>query len=289
MKDSASEIQDLQSRFPQVPLTTSTTRPAALMRCAVAEAVIAEVFRSQIFVPFHLPNGHKAAACSLLELFGDDDHDKKRQSVYRSQVLGAVAAQDGPERARAEDDLVRRAANEVRTTLHPLVVAFKQAGFYSAVPGLFRDALQLWGEVQRSRDLISAEVPDLGEVHQPGRHEEFDNDQGAAAGGGFTGKGGKTTTTTTTTTTTASSTNSSRAAIAAVLFPQVVSREDMIFNGVALWSTQGAVVAAAQEAVVPAHASNGGGAEPVRQGHGRRKSVISSDMPGRGRPVMNGA
>ena len=287
MKDSASEIQDLQSRFPQVPLTTSTTRPAALMRCAVAEAVIAEVFRTQIFVPFHLPNGHKAAACSLLELFGDDD--KKRQSVYRSQVLGAAAAatsHDSPERARAEDDLVRRAANEVRTTLHPLVVAFKQAGFYSAVPGLFRDALQLWGEVQRSRDLISAEVPDLSEVHQPGRYEEFDNDQGAAAGGGggqAPGKGGKTTTAT------PSSTGSSRAAIAAVLFPQVVSREDMIFNGVALWSTQGAVVAAAQEVIVPAHTSNGGSAEPARQGHGRRKSVISSDMPGRGRPVLNGA
>ncbi|KAK7402404.1 hypothetical protein QQX98_011846 [Neonectria punicea] len=228
-EDSAHEIQDLKARFPKIPLTTMTTRPAAQMRCAVAEAVIAEILTNQIFVPFYLANELRAAASTLLNIFGDDE---RRRTVYRVQILRSMT--DAEEVARIQEDIVRKASNEVRSTLHPLVVAFKQAGFYNAVPALFREALALWADVQRSRELITAEAPDASEAPPPSKYDEYDQGSGGAAV--KAGKGSKPT-------------------IAAVLFPQVATREDLIFNGMALWSNQGALAAAELE--TPANGANG--------------------------------
>lgn len=238
------------------------------MRGAVAEAVIAEVLSTQIFVPFYLANGVKDSAASLLTLFGDDE---KRRAIYRCQILRSI--KDADEVARIEDDIVRKASNEVRTTLHPLVVAFKQAGFFNAIPTFFRDALKLWATVQRSRELITAEAPDLNEVQPPGKYEEYDGPQGGAKAA----KGGA---------------PAAKPSIAAVLFPRVASREDLIFNGLALWSTQGALVAAAQEAGAPPQGLNGPvvvngtNTEPLR--HQRRRSVVAAELPLKGRQIRNG-
>lgn len=234
------------------------------MRCAVAEAVIAEVLSKQIFVPFYLANGTKTAASSLLSIFGEDE---KGRSIYRCQILKSM--KDPDEVARVEEDIVRKASNEVRTTLHPLVVAFKQAGFFNAIPVLFRDALKLWSAVQRSRDLITAEPPDLNEVQPPGKYEEYD---GAA-------KSGK-------------ATSSAKPSIAAVFFPQVATREDLIFNGMALWSNQAALLSAAQETGAPAT-----GVNPVSVVNGesgrhigqRRRSIVAAESPLKGRQIRSGS
>lgn len=268
-QESASEIQDLNSRFPNVPLTTSSTPTAARMRCAVAEAVIADILARQIFVPFYLPQGKKDAAAALLDLFGDDKH---LQSVYRCQVLRS-ATRDKEEARRVEDEIVRRASSEVKTTLHPLVVASKQASFFAAVPPFFRKAVELWSEVQRSRNFIFAERPDVTEVQPPGKYADYDA-QGRAA---------------------AAAAAAAEQSIAADLFPPVATREDLIFHGMALWSTQtagAAAVATAAHSYPPL--SNGGVAtngEGGKLGHVRRKSIVASaesPLVGRAGRALNG-
>lgn len=221
------------------------------MRCAVAEAVIAAIMTSQIFVPFYLPSDLRAAASTLLHIFGDDE---RRRTVYRCQILRSMT--DAEEVARVQEDIVRKASNEVRSTLHPLVVAFKQAGFYNAVPTLFREALTLWADVQRSRDLITAEAPDMNEVQPPSKYDEYDQNGGAAVSSPKGHKGPK-------------------ATIAAVLFPQVATREDLIFNGMALWSNQSALAAAAQETPTNGTANGTANGEAMKQAAARRRSVVS--------------
>jgi hypothetical protein len=245
------------------------------MRCAVAEAVIANILVEQIFVPFYLPSGKKEAAAALLDIFGDD---KNLQSVYRCQILRS-ATKDAEEARRVEDEIIRRASSEVKTTLHALVVASKQASFFTAVPPFFRKAVELWSEVQRSRNFIFAERPDATEVQPPGKYADYDA-QGRAA-------------------TAAATAAAAEQSIAADLFPPVATREDLIFHGMALWSTQtagaaAAVATAAHQSYPPL--SNGSGATNGEGGklghHVRRKSIVSgadSPLAGRVRHSLNGA
>jgi hypothetical protein len=223
------------------------------MRCAVAEAVLADILTNQIFIPFYLSNGMKTAATSLLNLFGDDD---KVRSLYRVQVLRSM--KDAEEVKRIEDDIIRRATNEARTTLHPLVSAFKQAGFFNAIPTLFRQALRLWADVQHSRDLITAESLNLDEELHPGRYDDYDQQH---QGGARVAK--------------------NKATIAAVLFPQIVTREDIIFNGMALWSSQVTAIP-----TPPISNTNG---DQGRGHHTRRKSVVAVEAPLKSRQIVNGA
>lgn len=223
------------------------------MRCIIAEAVIAEVLTNQIFVPFYLANGLKTAASALLDYFGDNEH---RHTIYRCQVLQSM--DDSEDTTRIEEDIIRKASNEVRTTLHPLVVAFKQAGFYNAVPVFFREALRLWSEVQRSRHMITAEAPSMNEEQPPNQYDEYDQ-----ASGYTRPKGSK---------------SPVEKAIAAVLFPQVGTRDELVFGGVVLWSNQTAILAAAQE--MPAGRVNGDASKPVM---GRRRSMVGSEPPFRGK------
>ncbi|KAH7157408.1 hypothetical protein B0J13DRAFT_649955 [Dactylonectria estremocensis] len=247
-KDSASEIQELKARFPKIPLTTLTSRPAAQMRCAAAEAVIADIMTAQIFVPFYLGGDLRTAASTLLPLFGDDE---RRRTVYRCQILRTTS--DAEEATRVQEEIVRKASNEVRSTLHPLVAAFRQGSFYNAVPNLFREALALWADVQRSRDLITADTPDVNEVQPPSKYDEYDQTGDARARSPKGSKGAK-------------------PSIAAVLFPQVATREDLIFNGMVLWSNQGAVTAAMHETT--ASATNGGAnGEPMKHANRRRSDA----------------
>lgn len=277
-KDSVTEIAELKARFPDIPLSTASTKAAAKLRCAAAEAVIADLLTTHIFVPFYLSPDTKAAATTLLDLFGDDE---RRRAVYRCQVLLSHQAR-GEEAARIEEDIVRRASMEFRTTLHFLVSVEKQAGFYAsnAVPGLFRDALKLWSEVQRARDPINAEKPDASEGYPAGKYDDYDvapavsprspKGMPASAGG--------------------SNAIPKGSHFAAVLFPQVVTREDIIFNGMVLWSHQTEAPPAATPAPAPAIVKTPsvnvkstppivGGGEGGGGGrrHQRRRSVVAEE------------
>lgn len=206
------------------------------MRCVVAEALIAEVLTSQIFVPFYLANDLKTAASTVLSIFADDERGR---SIYRCQVLQNMA--DGDEMSRVEEDIIRRASNEVRTTLHPLVVPYKQAGFYNAVPTLFREALKLWGDVQRSRELVTADLSDMDEA-TVGRYEVYD--QGSPPSHAEIGK------------------SATRPIVSAVLFPRVATSKNVIFEGMGLCSDQAAFLTALWEAP---DGMNGGAMKKLRR------------------------
>lgn len=280
-QDSVTEIAELTARFPDIPLSTASTKAAAKLRCAAAEAVIADILSTHIFTPFYLPPDAKAAATTLLDLFGEDE---RRRSVYRCQVLLSHQVK-GDEAPRIEEDIVRRASNEVRTLLSSLVSVEKQAGFYAsnAVPGLFRDALKLWSEVQRARDPINAEKPDASQGFPAGKYEEYDAAPSVSPRSprGTPATGNKA----------AAIPKSSH--IAAVLFPQVVTKEMIVFNGMALWSHQTETPAAAAPTPAPAAAKTSvpnvnvkstppivGGGEGGGGGgrrHQRRKSVVADE------------
>ncbi|KAL2690085.1 hypothetical protein Neosp_004153 [[Neocosmospora] mangrovei] len=240
-EDSASEILELSIRFPKIPLSTRTTRAAAKMRCAVADAVIAETLLAHVFVPFYVPNEIKTTASAMLDFF---EGDERRQTVYRCQILGSVS--DSEQGDQIREDIVRKASNEVRSTLHPLVVAYKQAGFYNAGPSLFRQAVGLWADAQCSHDLITADVPDDEEA---GQHKDYDPSS-----------------------TDKPATNTKSSALA-VLFPQVVNRSEVIFEGVVLKSDQGTVLEAREEM-----RANG---TPKKKTGTRRRSSAGPDAPPR--------
>ncbi|SPJ91032.1 uncharacterized protein FTOL_13434 [Fusarium torulosum] len=218
--DSAIEIQELNARFPKIPLSTRTTKAAAKMRCAVADAVLAETLLSHVFVPFYVTHDMRATASTMLGFFKGDE---RRETVYRCQILGSLS--DSEQVEAIQDDIVRKASNEVRSTLHPLVVAYKQTGFYNAVPALFKQAVALWADAQRSRDMIIAELPDEEDSRGAGQYEDYD-----------VGNARKTTK------------GSPNPAVLAVLFPQFVCRDEVITEGVVLRSDQAAVVEAVEEA-----------------------------------------
>ncbi|KAF9762833.1 hypothetical protein IL306_003301 [Fusarium sp. DS 682] len=244
--DSASEIQELHARFPKIPLSIRTTKASAKMRCAVADAVIAETLLSYIFVPFYVASDMRGTASNMLEFFKGDE---RRETVYRSQVLGSLS--DSEQVETIQEDIVRKASNEVRSTLHPLVVAYKQTGFYNAVPALFRQAVALWADAQRSRDMITAEMPDEEDSRGAGRYEDYD------VGNTRKTKG------------------SPKPTVLAVLFPQFVCRDVVIAEGVVLRSDQAAVVEALEEAQ-----SNGNANGDVKKKPGtRRRSSAEPKSP----------
>ncbi|QGI83486.1 hypothetical protein CEK25_010215 [Fusarium fujikuroi] len=205
-QDSASEIQELHARFPKIPLSTRTTKASAKMRCAVADAVIAETLLSYVFVPFYVASDMRAAAST---------------------------------------------SNEVRSTLHPLVVAYKQTGFYNAVPTLFRQAVALWADTQRSRDMITAEMPDEEDSRGARQYDDYD------IGNARKTKG------------------SPKPTVLAILFPQFVCRDEVIAEGVVLRSDQAAVLEALEEAK-----DNGGANGDTKKKPGtRRRSSAEPKSP----------
>ncbi|KAF4993624.1 hypothetical protein FGRMN_6342 [Fusarium graminum] len=218
--ESASEIQELNARFPKIPLSTRTTKAAAKMRCAVADAVLTETLLSHVFVPFYVAHDMRATASAMLSFFKGDE---RRETVYRCQILGSLS--DSEQVEAIQDDIVRKASNEVRSTLHPLVVAYKQTGFFNAVPALFKQAVALWADTQHSRDMILAELPDEEDSRGAGQYEDYDvgNTRKATKGG-------------------------PKPTVLAVLFPQFVCRDEVIAEGMVLRSDQAVVVEAVEEA-----------------------------------------
>ncbi|VZH99928.1 unnamed protein product [Fusarium fujikuroi] len=212
-QDSASEIQELHARFPKIPLSTRTTKASAKMRCAVADAVIAETLLSY---------------CIALKF---SDPSQQTETV--------------------QEDIVRKASNEVRSTLHPLVVAYKQTGFYNAVPTLFRQAVALWADTQRSRDMITAEMPDEEDSRGARQYDDYD------IGNARKTKG------------------SPKPTVLAILFPQFVCRDEVIAEGVVLRSDQAAVLEALEEAK-----DNGGANGDTKKKPGtRRRSSAEPKSP----------
>ena len=82
--------------------------------------------------------------------------------------------------------------------------------------------------------------------------------------------------------------------IAVMLFPQVATREDLIFHGIVLWSNQ---VPAQQQLETPPPSpsvlvANGtmNGGELGRHGAGaRRRSVAAAESPFKGKQLLNGS
>lgn len=248
-QDSASEIQELNARFPKIPLSVRTTKAAAKMRCAVADAVLAETLLSHVFVPFYVPNEVRATASTMLGFFSGD---QRRETVYRCQILGSLS--DSEQIEGIQEDIVRKASNEVRSTLHPLVVAYKQTGFYNAVPALFRQAVTLWADAQRSRDMIVAELPDEEDSRGAGQYEDYDVGTPRKATKGHP-----------------------KPTVLAVLFPQVVCRDEVIAEGIVLRSDQGAVVEALEEA--QSTNANTNGADTKKKMGTRRRSSAEPKSP----------
>ncbi|KAF4985018.1 hypothetical protein FDECE_16899 [Fusarium decemcellulare] len=244
--DSGGEIQELNSRFPNIPLSARVTDAAARMRCAVAEAIIAETLRLHVFVPFYVPSDVKVAASAMLNFFEGDE--ERRQTVYRCQILGSMS--DFEQAEKIQDEIVRKASSEIRNTLFPLVKEDKRPGFLAAVPGLLRQAVQLWADVQRSRDLIVAETPD---DDRAGQHDYYNY-----ATGHKTLKG--------------------KPSTLAVFFPRVVCRDEVVFEGVVLKSNQGAVIEAQEQL----HHNGTNGDSKKRVGN-RRRASAEPDAPVRTR------
>lgn len=216
------------------------------MRCAVADAVIAETLLSFVFVPFYVASDMRATASSMLGFFKGDE---RRETVYRSQILGSLS--DSEQTETVQEDIVRKASNEVRSTLHPLVVAYKQTGFYNAVPTLFRQAVALWADTQRSRDMITAEMPDEEDSRGARQYDDYD------VGNARKTKG------------------SPKPTVLAILFPQFVCRDEVIAEGVVLRSDQAAVLEALEEAK-----DNGGANGDAKKKPGtRRRSSAEPKSP----------
>ena len=170
--------------------------------------------------------------------------DERRETVYRCQILGSLT--DSEQVETIQEDIVRKASNEVRTALHPLVVAYKQTGFFSAVPALFRQAVALWADAQRSRDMITAESPDEEDSRGAGKYDDYD------VGNAVTRKPAK---------------GSPKPTVLAILFPQFVCRDEVIAEGVVLRSDQATVVEAMEEG----QSVNGG--DKKKPGTKRRSSA----------------
>jgi hypothetical protein len=219
------------------------------MRCAVADAVIAETLLSYIFVPFYVAHDMRSAASSMLGFFKGDE---RRETVYRCQILGSLT--DSEQVESIQEDIVRKASNEVRSTLHPLVVAYKQTGFYNDVPALFRQAVALWADAQRSRDMITAELPDEEDSRGAGQYDDYDvgtvNSRKAVKG-------------------------SPKPTPLAVLFPQFVCRDEVIAEGVVLRSDQATVI----EAVEEAQSNGNGNGESKKKPGTRRRSSAEPKSP----------
>src|SRR6266699_4103750 len=102
--------ENLRERFSNLPLTTSQTHCAKLMRCAVAEAVIGQALADHIFVDMYIPGIQWAVSTFLDRLAGDSE----RQNIVRCQMLVGYDADDEGKQSAVND-----AVNDVAIALGP--------------------------------------------------------------------------------------------------------------------------------------------------------------------------
>lgn len=216
----------------------------------MAQAVIAKFLRSHVFRPFFLPQDLHDAGGEILEYLSED---VQRATIFRCQILAAC------DKTGSGKTVANQAKDEVYRELCAFVPATKYLALQQRLTRFFEAGVKLWGEMQRSKQLILCEdlededVEEIDESNRPGLWEEYGARARAAAGG--------------------------PGEVVATLFPQVVVEEgedmiNVIHPGVGLWSDQTVVVAAAQAmARGQANGRVNGEARPLNQ---RRRSSSSA-------------
>ncbi|KAK7426726.1 hypothetical protein QQZ08_006762 [Neonectria magnoliae] len=233
------------SRIPQVP---SETKVAQCIRCALVEAVIAQELSVSIFQDVYLVDDATQARLSGLfqALEWLDQTHPLPATIIRCQI---AKISDG---SRKVKEVPGQAAEAVRSVLGPWLRddLAQEDLFIEALQDIFSEALQLWQSLQRTRQRAQAVVDLDPMIWDPkddarrdydGETREEDNmsQQQTAIDAFVTGP-------------------------IAVLFPKIYMGDDgqeyasesgedneLLFHGFALFSTQGAAVAASKEGAVP--------------------------------------
>ena len=134
------------------------------MRCAAAQAVIAEALVSHIFQPFYLPmsaNGSandniQQAATVLLKYLQYLDYDEVDENLRREVITRCQLREVTVE---AEDKVVHEAGNQVHMTLAPLLPPTGYIPFQNRLNDFFKMALEVWRPVQFTEEIVAGMVP----------------------------------------------------------------------------------------------------------------------------------
>ncbi|KAK0708555.1 hypothetical protein B0H67DRAFT_686606 [Lasiosphaeris hirsuta] len=212
----------------KMPLSLSTSAPAQVMRCAVAEYVIGRALTDHIFVDMYFrdPNLQHAVSTMLSYLETRDGYPEAgdghaqsgyigRESIVRLQLLSESNTGDD-----ARLQAISSAKRDVCKALDSLLPSsITRDVFHSKLEEILERAIELWAPLQRSTFRVSAE---FGLTAQLDRKYDFHSDFGPLVGG-------------------------EKSEPILPLFPQIGIRDEVIYGAKALWSDQTAVVAAKEE------------------------------------------
>lgn len=206
----------------RIPLVESDSAASQLMRCAFAEALIAQELVTHVFRDFCLPEeaggvelGRLNKALTLLE--------GREATVIRCQLARASHKRDEPETVST------RAAESVCNGLNDWLGDDKapRQQFKDDLVSLFSEAVELWRRLQRTGKHIEAVVDLTVDWYEGDARPEYD---GITLGEEHRSQ----------------QSNSMVTGPVVVLFPQIYS-DGLLFDGRALFPTQSAVIAALQE------------------------------------------
>jgi len=211
------------SKIPQVP---SNTEPAQYIRCAVAEAVIAQTLARKVFLDFYLPESSRAELSALIRALAWLREEHPRQAtIARCQIATACNEHSG------KGQIPTLAAEEVCTILNPWIsdntARERLAG---DLTNLFREAMDLWQNLQRAEEPATT-VVDVGDANWLEEEDARSEYNKVAVGEEHRPQG----------------TTSGLLGPLAVLFPQIWIGSQLVYHGFALFHTQSAVIAASLE------------------------------------------
>ncbi|KAI0126801.1 hypothetical protein BJ170DRAFT_684383 [Xylariales sp. AK1849] len=242
-KNATISVAHLRRQFTQLPLSGDCTKEAVLMRCAAAEAIIAQALLTHVFRPFYVldgPEGNMIAPEVVLDLFSAD---KRRQSIYRYQLLKMIEDDDVGSGTEA---VVAVASNFIHGALDQLVSPPKLTLFHDQIEDLLQNASDTWFTyAQLSQDLVTADMPTIDDNHLESRVEYGTRSESVNSG-------------------------NTKRTIVAPLFPRIsINGSGAIpHHGTVLWLDQPAVLAAKTQLPLHEVAANG-----LQRRSGRRTSV----------------
>ncbi|KID83303.1 hypothetical protein MGU_09394 [Metarhizium guizhouense ARSEF 977] len=230
-------LQNLQTRFPGLPQPAGLTKEAVLMRRAAGQAIICEALMAHIFRPFYIPDDMKEPASQMLEFFSED---KEQQQIFRYQVLKLLQDED----TEPLKDAVMEAGFAVSMALDRLISPARLEEFRHRIENLLCRAAKMWViEAQQAGDLIEVMSPGNKNEPPPQTYQEY--------GIRSTVKGGTT-----------------DHHAAAILFPRMAVKGQMLHVGQVVWSDSPAAMIARDQVPSPTL----GRAGTIRK-NGRRNSV----------------
>lgn len=224
--------QTTQTPIPSTPLgripQVASNSPAALAtRCAVAEAVIAQELKRHVFRDYFVPEDPRALELREFTkaLPWLNEKHPREATIIRCQLARACYKREGV------IAVSRRAAGAVRAILFAWLDGENAEQQLKAnLESFFSDAVELWRGIQRTRRHVHASV-DLADEWIEIEDSRLQYDSIALGEGHHAQK-----------------INSQVTGPIAVLFPRVLIEDVLHFHGYALFPTQSAVIAAAQEA-----------------------------------------